>query len=164
MGVAVVRTVAGCLMLGVLLAGGLTACVPTGEQHGSNAGPTPAASTSSTPPLPDDTSTVIPEPTPVGIEPVIVVAGIDVDGLHVSSSGYVAGVVEDGGVCTFVFAGAGSPVEVTTVGRADVRTTSCGLVQLPIDQLARGSWTVSLSYLSESAPSTVSEQTVLEIP
>lgn len=158
------RSIAGCLVLGVLALGGLTACVPAGEQPGPDTATSPAVSTPSAAPLPDDRSTVVPEPTPMGIEPVIVVAGIDVDGLHVSSSGYVAGVVEDGGLCTFVFAGGAAPVEVTSVGRADVRTTSCGLVQLPIEQLSRGSWTISLTYLSESAPSTVSEPIALEIP
>jgi hypothetical protein len=97
------------------------------------------------------------------IEPVIVVASVDVDGKHVTASGYVSGVVEDGGKCRFVFIGDGERVAVDRTGAADRISTSCGAVQAPIDRFHRGTWSVTLEYASgqlraESAPQT------LEIP
>lgn len=155
------------LVLVAVIVLGVSACVPTSsgdpKPTSSSSGST-APSTSPGPPLPDDTSTVVPEPTPLEIEPVIVVAGIDVDGLHVSSSGYVAGIVEDGGTCTFTFSGSGASTDVSSVGRSDVRTTSCGLVQVPIEAFSRGTWTVMVTYSSEAVSATASEPTTLEIP
>lgn len=100
-------------------------------------------------------------PTPKAtIEPVLVVASVDTDGRHVSASGYVQGTVQDGKTCTFAFSHEGKSVRMTHEGLANRLTTSCGLVQVPIDQFVRGSWSVTLSYEAEgktitSAPSTV---------
>ena len=59
-------------------------------------------------------------------EAVITVAGIDVDGRNVSASGYVSGIVEDGGNCLYTFTGITGEVTVESSGIADVVTTSCG--------------------------------------
>lgn len=96
------------------------------------------------------------------IEPVLVVAGVDVDGQHVTASGYVSGVVSNGGTCVFAFKGTatGASVTVDSAGNADRMSTSCGMVQVPIARFDRGSWSVTLGYTSgnrvvESIPLTV---------
>jgi hypothetical protein len=100
---------------------------------------------------------------PLNQDAVISVAGVDVDGQHVSVSGYVSGIVEDGGVCTFTFTGVEAERTVTNASVANVSTTSCGLVQIPTSELARGSWQITLSY-SSSSFSTTSQPLSLEIP
>lgn len=110
----------------------------------------------------------IPSPTPTGeagsgLEAIIVVAGIDTDGAHVSASGYVSGVIEEGGTCSFEFSNGIDTVLADTDGITDARSTSCGTVQVPAESFVRGSWTVTLSYASETAEA-VSEPVGLEIP
>ncbi|MEN0083813.1 MAG: hypothetical protein AAGC66_03500 [Leifsonia sp.] len=116
-------------------------------------------STSPSPSKPSSTPSPV-----VTVQPVLVVASVDVDGKHVTSSGYVQGAVEDGGVCTFIFSREGSPdVKVQHEAAADRSTTSCGTVQPDIGQFTRGSWQVTLEYVSDGKDY-VSTPLVLEVP
>lgn len=108
----------------------------------------------------EPTETVAPGPT---VEAVIVVANIDVDGAHATASGYISGVIEDGGACTFVFTGEAGEVSASSSGAADRATTSCGSVSIPIEQLSKGTWSVQLEYESERAQ-VVSEESIVEVP
>jgi len=114
------------------------------------------------PPASTDKPNATPTPTPTR-EAVITVAGVDADGLNASASGYVSGVVEDGGVCTFTFTGVEGETTATSTGAANPSTTSCGFVQVPIGDLARGTWQVVLTYSSD-AFIVSSAPTTLEIP
>jgi hypothetical protein len=131
--------------------------------------PEPSATTSIVPstgsPVPDDPSTIPPKPTASGIVPAVTVAGVDVDGMHVSASGFVAGVVEDGGVCVFTFTSAsGQTATATSAGIQNVDTTSCGVVQVPLTDFARGTWSVVLNYTPLASGDFTSEPIELEIP
>lgn len=119
---------------------------------------TPSPSLSPDIPAPQPTSTVADD-----FEAVIVVAGIDTDGANVSASGYVSGVVEDDGTCVFTFSNGLEEVVAESTGITDARSTSCGTVQVPAESFVRGSWTVTLSYMSEIAEA-VSKPVGLEIP
>lgn len=103
-----------------------------------------------------------PEPSPV--EAVVSYAGVDFDGLHASAAGYVQGVIEDGGVCTFTFSGLTDPIVQTSEGIADSKTTSCGTVQVPLDQLPSGTWSVTLTYSSKAIDELSSTALDLEVP
>lgn len=151
------RAVRLSVALGVaaIAAVGLSACTPP------DADPRPGTGTAASSPAPTGSKSpeaAVESPAPT-IEPVLVVAAVDVDGAHVTASGYVQGVIEDGGTCTFTFARSGSPsITVEREGAADRLTTSCGTVQPDAAQFARGSWSVTLAYTSgghdyESAPS-----------
>ncbi|WP_157372832.1 hypothetical protein [Agromyces sp. Root81] len=96
---------------------------------------------------------------------VVTVAGVDVDGTTVSVSGFVSGVVESDGVCTFILTSTvdGATVTRENDGAADAANTTCGTVQLPITEFTRGTWTVELDYSSGQA-TTTSETVELEIP
>lgn len=102
-------------------------------------------------------------------EAIISVAGVDVDGLHVSASGYVSGIIENEGLCTFVFTsddgadGLAAERTVTATAAANVTTTSCGLVQMPMTEFAAGTWSLVLTYASDTLTVT-SAPTTLEIP
>lgn len=67
-------------------------------------------------------------------------------------SGFVQAVEEDGGLCTFTLtpAGGGEPVSVSTSGVANVGTTSCGTVQVPVAKLSPGVWSAQLIYESDA--------------
>ena len=102
-------------------------------------------------------------------EAIISVAGVDVDGTHVSASGYVSSIIENDGLCSFVFTGdddvdrTAAERTVTATAVANVTTTSCGLVQIPVTELAAGTWSLVLTYTSDSLTVT-SAPTTLEIP
>jgi len=95
---------------------------------------------------------------------VIVVAGADVDGQNVSVSGYVAGILEDGGQCGYVFTGLSGVVTAESTGIPDRSVTSCGTTQVPMSQFAKGTWEVVLSYTPNDGDVVVSEPTKFEIP
>lgn len=145
--------VAGLLCAAVLA---LSACtVDDGATGDPSASITP-------PPGATDKPTQSSEPRP-SVEAVIVVANIDVDGAHATASGYVSGVIEDGGMCTFVFTGEPGEVSATSTGAADRANTSCGSVSIPIDRLGKGTWSVRLDYRSDTAQ-VVSEESIMEVP
>lgn len=145
---------AGCLVFV------LAACVQQTTGTDATGMPTPSMAA----PIPDDTSTIIPEPTVSEATAEITVAGTDASGTIVSASGYVAGVAEEGGVCRFVFTNGTDSIESTRTGIINVSTTSCGLVDLDIAQFAGSAWTVTLNYESPSVGSVVSEPQPVELP
>ncbi|TFC90422.1 MULTISPECIES: hypothetical protein [Cryobacterium] len=90
-------------------------------------------------------------------------AGVDVDGTNVSASGYVSGVIESGGECTFIFAQGDSVLSAVSESSLDRLSTSCGTIQIPSADFSRGSWTASLEYKSVTV-ATTSQPMSLEIP
>jgi len=147
------RAAAFVLITGAGLAG-LTSCALLDSELAPSATPIP---TTSSPSLD------APEPVEDTVDAVVTVASIDVDGQHVSASGYVSGVVEDGGACRFTFTSDVGEVVVESTGISDVSATSCGLISEPSTSFVRGTWSVTLTYLSQTANS-VSEPVALEIP
>lgn len=148
-------TVIAALAMTVALISGLTACSAA----------SPAPTTSAAQPMPTKPAQTPGDLPTQGstIEPVLVVASVDVDGQHVSASGYIQGVVEDGGSCVFSYEREGVKVTAERDGAADRMTTSCGLVQSPIGDFVRGSWTLTLSYETQGKTYT-SQPTTVEIP
>lgn len=133
----------------------LSACTPDPRA------PQPTGSVEN--PAPSRDAKPTPEPAPTA-DASIVVAALDVDGLHVTVSGFVTGFVEDGGDCEFRFAGDGADLVSKTTGLADRMSTSCGSVSVPTSDFSRGSWTVTLAYSSVSSEAVTSPPVNLEIP
>jgi hypothetical protein len=134
----------------------LAGCTMPGNGD-SNGSPRSASPTDSTKPTPS------PSPTPT-IEPVIVVASVDVDGKNVSVSGYVSGTIQSQGACVFSFTRAGvSPVTASHDVTADRDSTSCGTTQVPIASFSRGSWMVTLAF-DLAGKHYTSQPTTLEVP
>lgn len=141
---------------GLLLIGLLTGCVDA---------PSAAPGDAPTSLAPGNESTAKGEPAEVPpAEAILVVAALEDDGSAISASGYVAGVIENDGRCTFEFVGPSVTRSVESDGLADVSTTSCGNVQLPASQLSSGSWSVSFRYVSTSTPELVSAPQIVEVP
>jgi hypothetical protein len=124
---------------------------------------TPSATAASVP-TQFPANTPLPEATASSVEPVIVVAGLDIGGASVSASGYVAGVVETDGTCTFSFSNGTAAVTLTSSGISNVTTTSCGLVQAPVARFSSGSWGVTLTYKTLAGETVVSQSSAVEIP
>lgn len=143
---------------GILVVFGLAGCTFGGDT------PDPTGSSTSIAPgvEPTDKGDATAEPDPV--DAVMSFAGVDVDGTQVSAAGYVQGLLENGGVCTFTFTGLGEPVSVASEGIADSSTTSCGTVSVPIAQLPSGTWSVTLSYTSAAAGTLTSSALTVEVP
>lgn len=95
--------------------------------------------------------------------PVIVVADVDVDGQHVTSSGYVAGILEADGTCTFRFESVDAEVSAESIGIADRSTTVCESVHVPIAEFVRGTWLVTLTYTGVMGEQWVSESVTMEV-
>ena len=96
---------------------------------------------------------------------VVSIAGIDVDGLHLTVGGLVTLVAEDGGTCEFELTSvvSGAKVDAQAHGVANGTNTSCGSMQIPVSQLSRGSWNVALRYTSARLELT-SDSTPVEVP
>ena len=107
-----------------------------------------------------------PEPTEEPVA-VVTIASADVDGLHVTVAGFVTLIEETDGTCEFDLTSAvsGETVTATTLSVANVGSTSCGSAQIDVEQLSRGSWDVSLHYVSaETAVDIRSESVRVEVP
>ncbi len=135
----------------------LTGCTVGGGETGAGPIETGSMEPSATS---KPTETEAPAPS---VEAIIVVANIDVDGAHATASGYVSGVIEDGGQCRFIFRGEPGEVTAESTGVADRATTSCGAVSVPIDQLQKGTWSVRLEYRSDDSD-VVSDEATMEVP
>ncbi|RLP75994.1 hypothetical protein D9V32_07500 [Mycetocola tolaasinivorans] len=123
-------------------------------------GPLPSNQTSASP----GTETETPEDS---TDAVLVLASVDVDGANVSLSGYVNGIIEDGGSCTYELTSEEGTIEkVERAGAADRSTTSCGVGQIPVEKLPSGTWTARLVYqpVDGSAKPVTSAPESVEVP
>jgi hypothetical protein len=69
-------------------------------------------------------------------------------------SGYLAGVVEDGGTCTLTLTKGGATAHATTEGISNVTSTSCGRLTVPQNQLSSGTWRAVVTYRSDTSTGT----------
>jgi hypothetical protein len=97
---------------------------------------------------------------------VVTIASVDVDGLNLTVAGFVTQVEESGGTCEFTLISEVSGAEVVrmTEGLANVDTTSCGTVQIPLTELSKGAWNATLAYSSSDVELTSSVAERVEIP
>lgn len=137
----------------------LSAC--TSDSPAGSPEPTPTPKSNSAGQTPGTKPTPEPEPSQ---DATIVVAAVDTDGLNATVSGFVTGFIEDGGSCEFLFSNNGTDVSAKSTGLADRMSTSCGAVSVPITDLHKGSWTVTLNYSSLSSDLVTSDPVNLEIP
>jgi hypothetical protein len=84
----------------------------------------------------------------------------DAQGKQVEAAGFVAGVVETGGVCALELTRTGEHAEATRDAEADASMTNCGSLAVPADQLSVGEWSATLSYRSATSSGTSEPMTV----
>ena len=78
-------------------------------------------------------------------EAVVSVAGVDVDGTQVTASGYVTSVIAEGLRCTFSFVQGEHSIQAESLSLPDRDGSSCGTVQVALEEFDRGSWEVNLT-------------------
>jgi hypothetical protein len=121
--------------------------------------------------MPTPTESATPTPAPQEEDEVdgpfatVSIAGVDVDGLNFTVGGFVGGVSEEGGTCTYALTSGvtGNTVTVVTTGVANGATTSCGSSKVAMSELSKGPWTVELEYASPTAEVT-SPPLEVEVP
>ena len=77
--------------------------------------------------------------------------GRDDPGGVLEVTGFVSGVIEDGGTCRLTAERGGRTATAEKPGLADATTTSCGTLQIRGADLSPGTWDVVLSYESARA-------------
>ena len=82
---------------------------------------------------------------------------------RVEVSGYVPGVVEDGGTCRVTLTLDGDTVQAEAVGMADATTTVCGAIEVGGPELDPGLWQAVLSYESPTS-SGASAPSIVQVP
>ncbi len=156
-------TAAVPLVVALLLAG-CTSATPSQPPGASSSTPAPAPTGSVPAPsgtdlsgagTPSDESTERPDaspaPTPDEVEVVVTFAGWNAPTTAAEVGAYVPR-VETGGRCTLVLTSAGGTrAEVESVAEPDATSTSCGLLSVPGERLAAGTWTGTVTYTSPTA-------------
>ncbi len=139
--------VAGTILLTASLAG----CSILYPNWGTTAKPADSASPSaSTSVAPSVTPTASPSPTLAQAKAQISLldSGVDVAGGNVYAVGEVTNVVEDGGVCTLTFIGAGKTKTVSGTAEANATDTQCHPLQIALAGLPKGAGLITISYES----------------
>lgn len=166
---------AAALGLAVLASG----CTSVPEINASQPGPSPVVTHSPSPIL-DDVASPSPSPTPEPIvtitpeapaEPatldalaLLTLAGVDPGTGNVVMGGFVAGIVESGGTCTYIVNRGDTEVARRSLsGTSNADSTSCGSTEVPAPEVGSGSFTVTLVY-ENSVGRTVSPAMTLEVP
>lgn len=100
------------------------------------------------------------------VTPVVEFAGIDpMDETQVTAWGYVAGVSETGGTCTFTFwAAGGSASRLRGTGTADGDRTVCGPVSEGAGFLFDTDYEVELTYDSDAVAAVRSARVPMALP
>lgn len=88
----------------------------------------------------------------------ITITTASLNGKNVEVRGYISGIVQDGGACTYTFTGNGTVVK-TSSGVADVSTTNCG-ISVPRTALPGNNWKVLISYKSGATTASSSAQSI----
>lgn len=97
------------------------------------------------------------------IAAVLTVAEVDSDGENVSASGFLTAPSGAGARCVFRFERGETQVVRETMPRSNHGAPSCGLVSVPLTELERGTWTVTLSATSTDVDVLIDRQ-FLEVP
>ncbi|TFV53596.1 hypothetical protein [Blastococcus sp. TF02A-35] len=144
----------------------MAALVLTGCSTPSSADPAPTAAAGTTSPSagapvaadpgddaePTDVAGDAPVEAGPGADQEVVVshAAVGPAGDAVEVSGFVPGLVEDGGRCVLVLGRTGhTDVTVEDEAFAEAQSTACALLSVPVDRLAPGVWTARLDYRSD---------------
>lgn len=78
-------------------------------------------------------------------EATVSVASVDVDGLNATISGFVSQTISEGAECKFTLTQESSTIVRETASIFSGSGASCGVVQIPIGELQRGTWEITLA-------------------
>ena len=93
-----------------------------------------------------------------------VVASVGVEGEWLTASGYIEGIAESGGKCSFTFQGSGGGASrLSSTGKADGSRTDCGAVEERVRTVFPGDYTLTITYTSDTSTGT-SEPVPVTVP
>ena len=130
---------------------------PTTSIEPSSTAPEPSVS-------PQSEGPEVPAKTPLVAYPEITIASLDSFTGNFVVGGYVTGIVEIGGSCTFIVTNEDTKAEVMarTTGVDNSDSTSCGSVDIEGDKIPNGKYSVVLEY-ANSAGNASSEPLSVEV-
>jgi hypothetical protein len=134
-----------------LVAISLTGCALLYPNWETTANPSdPATTPSSSSPAPVDTASASPSTSPSAAKAkaqiTFVDSGVDAAAGVIYAVASVSNVVQDGGLCTLTFIGAGKTKTVTGKAEANVSTTQCHPLELSLAGLPKGAGLITVTY------------------
>ena len=142
-----VSTVLTASLVSISLAG----CALLYPNWGTTANPSDSAVPSNSgSPAPTETASATPSASPSAAkgkaQVTFVDSGVDTAAGVIYAVASVAGVVQDGGLCTLTFIGAGKTKTVTGKAEANVTTTQCHPLELSMAGLPKGAGLITVTY------------------
>lgn len=146
-----VRSAVSTVLAASLVAISLTGCALLYPNWETTTTPSdPASPSSSSSPAPSDTESASPSATPSTAKAKAQVnfldSGVDAAAGVIYAVASVSNVVQDGGLCTLTFIGAGKTKTITGKAEANVTTTQCHPLELAIAGLPKGAGLVTMTY------------------
>ena len=146
-----IRSAVSTVLATSLVAVSLTGCALLYPNWETTANPAdPASPSSSSSPLPTDTESAAPSTSPSAAKAKAQIAfldsGVDASAGLIYAIATVSNVVQDGGLCTLTFIGAGKTKTVTGKAEANVTTTQCHPLEMAIAGLPKGAGLITMTY------------------
>jgi hypothetical protein len=146
-----IRLAVSTVLAASLAATSLAGCALLYPNWETTANPSdPATSSSSSSPAPVETSSPTPSTSPSAAKAkaqvTFVDSGVDAAAGVIYAVASVASVVQDGGLCTLTFIGAGKTKTVTGKAEANVTTTQCHPLELSLAGLPKGAGLITVTY------------------
>lgn len=146
-----IRLAVSTVLAASLAAISLSGCALLYPNWETTANPSdPATSSSSSSPAPVETSSPTPSTSPsvakAKAQVTFVDSGVDAAAGVIYAVASVTSVVQDGGLCTLTFIGAGKTKTVTGKAEANVTTTQCHPLELSLAGLPKGAGLITVTY------------------
>lgn len=144
-----IRLAVSTVLAASLAAISLSGCALLYPNWETTANPSdPATSSSSSSPAPVETSSPTPSTSPSAAKAQVtfVDSGVDAAAGVIYAVASVTSVVQDGGLCTLTFIGAGKTKTVTGKAEANVTTTQCHPLELSLAGLPKGAGLITVTY------------------
>lgn len=146
-----IRSAVSTVLATSLVAVSLTGCALLYPNWETTANPAdPASPSSSSSPVPSDTASANPSTSPSAAKAKAQIAfldsGVDASAGVIYAVASVSNVVQDGGLCTLTFIGAGKTKTVTGKAEANVTSTQCHPLELALAGLPKGAGLITMTY------------------
>jgi hypothetical protein len=146
-----IRSAVPTVLTTSLVAISLSGCALLYPNWDSTANPSdPASPSSSSSPVPSDTESATPSASPSTAKAKAQIAfldsGVDAAAGVIYAVATVSNVVQDGGLCTLTFIGAGKTKTLTGKAEANVTTTQCHPLEMPLAGLPKGAGLITITY------------------
>ena len=146
-----IRSAVSTVLATSLVAVSLTGCALLYPNWETTANPAdPASPSSSSAPIPGETESATPSTSPSTAKAKAQISfldsGVDASAGVIYAVASVSNVVQDGGLCTLTFIGAGKTKTVTGKAEANVTSTQCHPLELSLAGLPKGAGLVTMTY------------------